>query len=48
MNAPDTPGIYKLEAEYVPKELAPGTEGSQIRVIAGPYQAPPVEIIVRR
>jgi hypothetical protein len=52
VDAPDTPGIYKLRTEYEPKALrAVGhaeTEGNHVRVITNSYQAPPVEIIVRR
>jgi hypothetical protein len=52
LSAPDTPGIYKIEAEYLPEELATGDRagplGDQIRVIAQPYNAAPVEILVRR
>jgi hypothetical protein len=52
VNAPDTPGIYRLQAEYEPRDLKTkgqaGMEGNQVRVIANSYKAQPVEIIVRR
>lgn len=52
VDAPDTAGTYKLEAEYEPVKLVTGDHSgpltNQIRVIAKAYQAAPVEIIVRR
>lgn len=45
LDAPELPGIYKLQAEYVTVNRA---DESQIRVIANSYQAPSIEITVRR
>jgi hypothetical protein len=52
VDAPEAPGIYKLQAEYVPENLVTGDrsgpEGNQIRVIAKTYKAAPIEIMVGR
>jgi hypothetical protein len=45
LDAPELPGTYKLQAEYVTVNRA---QESQIHVIANSYQAPSIEITVRR
>jgi hypothetical protein len=52
LDAPGLPGIYKIEAKYVPEQLVTGDTsgppGNQVRVIAKPYAAAPVQITVAR
>jgi hypothetical protein len=50
LDAPESPGIHTIHAQYVPEQLvtedASGAAGHQIRVIAKPSTAMPIQITV--
>lgn len=50
LDAPDLPGIYTIQARYVPEQLVTGDTsgppGNQVHVIATSYVATPVQITV--
>jgi len=52
LDAPKLPGVYKIQAQYVPEQLVTGetsgSPGNQVHVISRPYAATPVQITVAR
>jgi hypothetical protein len=47
-DAPEVPGVYQIQAEYLPEPLVTGDHsgppGNEVRVIAEHYRASPIEI----